>query len=118
MHIEAFRDYCLAKPGVEETFPFGPETLVYKVGGKVFAITGLDAPDFRVNLKCDPGYALELREQHPQIIPGWHMNKRHWNTVYFEDGLPESLLRSLIDQSYDLIFNALPLKMQKAIRAM
>ena len=116
MHIEAFRDYCLAKAGVEEGFPFGEDTLVFKVGGKIFAITGLDTPEFRVNLKCDPGYALDLRETYPQIIPGWHMNKQHWNTVCFEDGLPETLIRELIDHSYDLILASLPVKVQKAIR--
>lgn len=115
MHIEDFRNYCLSKPGVEEGFPFGEDTLVFKVGGKIFAITGLEAADFRVNLKCDPQYSIELREQHPQIIPGWHMNKQHWNTVYFEDGLSEDLLRSLIDHSYDLIYASLPKKVRDAI---
>lgn len=103
MHIEDFRNYCLAKPGAEETFPFGEDTLVYKVNGKIFAITGLDDENFSVNLKCDPQYALELRDEYPQIIPGFHMNKKHWNTVSFEDGLPEDLLRSLIDHSYTLV---------------
>jgi len=107
MHIEAFRAYCLAKKGVEETFPFDETTLVFKVMGKIFAITGLDHEDFRVNLKCDPQRAVELREQYPQIIPGWHSNKRHWNTVYFEDGLPEELLRELIDHSYELVVRGL-----------
>lgn len=107
MHIEAFRAYCLAKKGVEETFPFDETTLVFKVMGKIFAITGLEHEDFRVNLKCDPQRAVELREQYPQIIPGWHSNKRHWNTVYFEDGLPEELLRELIDHSYELVVRGL-----------
>ena len=111
MNIEDFRDYCLAKPGATEEFPFGPETLVYKVG-KIFAITGLDAEDFKVNLKCDPAYAIELRERYPQIIPGWHMNKQHWNTVHFEDGLPEDLLRKLIDHSYELIVESLSKKVR------
>jgi len=103
MNIEDFRNYCITKNGTEECFPFGEDTLVYKVHGKIFAITGLDDDTFRVNLKCDPQYALELRDEYAQIIPGWHMNKKHWNTVYFEDGLPEELLRKLIDHSYDLI---------------
>ena len=115
MNIEEFQQYCLAKPGVEETLPFGPDTLVFKVMGKIFAITGLDEAEFRVNLKCEPGRALQLREQYPQIIPGWHMNKQHWNTVYFEDGLPETLLRDLIDHSYDLIVAGLPLKLRKEL---
>ena len=116
MHIEDFRTYCLDKPGVTEGFPFGEDTLVFKVMGKIFAITGLDAIPFRVNLKCDPQYALELRDAHPQIVPGWHMNKQHWNTVFFEDGLPEDLLRSLIDHSYDLIVASLNKKLQEELK--
>ncbi len=115
MHIEAFVDYCLSKPGVEETTPFGPDTLVMKVMGKMFAATGLDEADFRVNLKCDPERALRLREEFPQIIPGWHMNKQHWNTVYFEDGLSEDLLRELIDHSYDLVVASLPKKVRAGL---
>ena len=118
VHIEDFRTYCLNKPGVTEGFPFGPDTLVLKVMGKIFAITGLDTDSFRVNLKCDPEYALELRDQHPQIIPGWHMNKQHWNTVFFEDGLPESLLRSLIDHSYELIAESLPKKRKEELKGL
>jgi predicted DNA-binding protein (MmcQ/YjbR family) len=103
MDIEQFRTYCLSKYGAEETFPFGEDTLVFKVYGKIFAITGLNDETFRVNLKCDPEYAIELRDHYPQIIPGWHMNKKHWNTVAFDEGLPEDLLRSLIDHSYGLV---------------
>ena len=116
MHIEAFVDYCLAKPGVEETTPFGPDTLVMKVMGKMFAATGLDAEEFRVNLKCEPQRALELREQYPEIIPGWHMNKTHWNTVYFEQGLPEELLRDLIDHSYELVVDGLSKKLKEELK--
>jgi predicted DNA-binding protein (MmcQ/YjbR family) len=113
MDIESFRQYCLQKPGVEETFPFGPDTLVYKVMGKIFAITGLEAESFRVNLKCDPERAIDLRDEYPdQIIPGWHMNKQHWNTVFFEEGLSNELLRELIDQSYLLIVDSLPPKVK------
>lgn len=93
----------MSKAGVEETAPFGPDTLVYKVMGKMFAATGLEEVDFRVNLKCDPQRAVELREMYPQIIPGWHMNKKHWNTVYFEQGLDDRMLYELIDHSYDLV---------------
>ena len=107
MDIETFRDYCLAKKGVEETFPFDEVTLVFKVMGKMFAVTGLDADDFRVNLKCDPDWSLELREQHPEIKPGWHMNKTHWNTVLFENGLEDNFLKELIDHSYDLVVKKL-----------
>ena len=111
MNIEAFRDYCLRKKGVEETFPFGVETLVFKVLGKIFAITGLDSAEFTVNLKCEPDRAVELRELHPDdIIPGWHMNKTHWNTVQFEGGLDDGFLKKLVDHSYDLIVASLPKK--------
>ena len=117
MDIEAFRKYCLELQGVEETFPFGPDNLVYKVFGKVFAITGLDEEEFRVNLKCDPERAIELREEYPdQIIPGWHMNKKHWNTVHFENGLSDKLLKELIDQSYELVFDGLPLSLKKQMK--
>lgn len=116
MNIEDFRDYCLVKPGVEETMPFGPDTLVFKVMGKAFALTGLEATDFRVNLKCDPARALQLREDHPQIIPGWHMNKKHWNTVYFEDGLDDAFLKELIDHSYDLVVSGLSKAVQQELK--
>jgi len=117
MDIEAFRKYCLGLQGVEETFPFGPDTLVYKVFGKVFAITGLDSEEFNVNLKCDPERAIDLREEYPdQIIPGWHMNKKHWNTVYFETGLNDKTLKDLIDHSYNLVVDGLPLKLKKHIK--
>ncbi|MEM6963595.1 MAG: MmcQ/YjbR family DNA-binding protein [Bacteroidota bacterium] len=107
MNIEEFREYCLTKKGVYEDFPFGEDTLTFKVMEKLFALTGLHEADFRVNLKCDPGYAIELREKYPDVIPGWHMNKKHWNTVYFERGLPSSFLCGLIDHSYDLIVKKL-----------
>lgn len=108
MHIEAFREYCIGLKGVEETLPFGPETLVFKVMGKMFAATGLNDEVFRVNLKCDPERAIELRASYPDIIPGWHMNKKHWNTVYFERGtIEESLLVDLIDHSYQLVVSSL-----------
>ena len=118
MDIEAFQKYCLSLPGVEETFPFGPDTLVYKVMGKVFAITGLDEVDFQVNLKCDPERALELRDEYPgRIIPGWHMNKKHWNTIYFESGLPHSLLIDLINHSYQLVVDSLPAKVRTQLKS-
>ena len=116
MNIESFRKYCLAFPGVEETTPFGPDTLVFKVMGKAFALTGLDAEEFSVNLKCDPERALELREHYPEeIIPGWHMNKRHWNTVFFERGLGDALLKDLIIHSYQLVVQNLPRKVREEL---
>ena len=107
MNIEEFRDYCLAKKGVEESFPFDESTLVFKVMGKMFALTGLDADEFTVNLKCDPQRAIDLREEYSQIRPGYHMSKKHWNTVHFEDGLEDDLLIELIEHSYDLVVKGL-----------
>ncbi len=113
MNIEAFREYCLRKKGVVEDFPFGEQTLVFKVMGKLFALTGLDEIEYSVNLKCDPDYAIELRETHPDdIAPGYHMNKKHWNTVQFERGLDDSFLKKLVDHSYDLVVASLPKKVR------
>lgn len=112
MNIEEFRHYCLNKKAVEETFPFDNVTLVFKVMGKMFALTGLDADEFKVNLKCDPEYAIELREEYQDIIEGWHMSKKHWNTVYFENGLDSKFLCELIDHSYDMVVK----KLKKADR--
>ncbi len=111
MNVETFRDYCLSKKGVEETFPFDEETLVFKVMGKMFALTGLDEDEFKVNLKCDPERIIQLREDHPDnILPGWHMSKKHWNTVLFENGMETNFLKELIDHSYDLVVDKLTKK--------
>lgn len=117
MDIESFRTYCMRLKGVEETLPFGPDTLVYKVMGKAFALTGLDDEQFQVNLKCDPERAIELRDEYPGvIIPGWHMNKKHWNTVFFEHGLSKDFLISLIDHSYQLVVDGLPKKLREDLQ--
>ena len=111
MDLLSFRTYCLQKPAVTETLPFGPDTLVMKVAGKMFALTGLDEADFRLNLKCDPQRALELRDRYPEIVPGWHMSKKHWNTVHVENGdLPDRVVCELIDHSYDLVVAGLTKK--------
>lgn len=107
MNIEEYREYCLSKPGVTEGFPFGPDTLVLRVGGKIFTIAGIENFE-RVNLKCDPERAVELREEYSGIIPGYHMNKQHWNTVYTNGSVPQKLVRELIDHSYDLVLKSLP----------
>lgn len=107
MDIEQFRIYCLEKKATTEEFPFGPENLVLKVGGKIFAITDLESERFSVNLKCDPERAVELREQYTEVMPGYHMNKAHWNTVDFEGSLEPRLLRELIDHSYALVVKSL-----------
>jgi predicted DNA-binding protein (MmcQ/YjbR family) len=115
MNVESFRDYCLAKPGVTEGFPFGPETLVFKVMGKLFALTNVDAFD-SVNLKCDPEYAIELRETFQGVKPGYHMNRKHWNTVSVESDVPEQLLKEMIDQSYDLVVQSLTKKLRDELQ--
>ena len=107
MDLAQFREYCLAKPGASESTPFGPDVLVFKVGGKIFALAALDEVPARANLKCDPDLALELRDRYEQITPGYHMNKKHWNTVEIENGIPDAELRNMIDHSYDLIAKSL-----------
>ncbi len=118
MNIEAFRDYCLAKKGVTEEFPFDKTTLVFKVMGKMFALTGLDRIPFSVNLKCDPDRAIELREYHPEITPGYHMSKKHWNTVNFSGGLSTNMLCELIDHSYNLVVSGLTKKLQQELEGL
>jgi predicted DNA-binding protein (MmcQ/YjbR family) len=116
MHIEAFREYCLSKKGVTEGFPFGDDTLVFKVGGKMFALTGLNSDKFEVNLKCEPERALELRASYHSVRPGYHMNKTHWNTVDFGSGeLNNKLLTELIDHSYNLVLASLTAKARAEI---
>ena len=107
MNIEEFRDYCLSKYAVTESFPFDNNALVFKVGGKMFALAGVE--NFvSTNLKCDPEKAIDLRETYNGIKPGFHMNKKHWNTVTVESDVPNKLLLDLIDHSYDLVFKSLP----------
>jgi len=115
MNIEFFRTYCLSKKCVTEAFPFDEVTLAFKVCNKMFALTGLDSDDFIVNLKCDPERAIELRERHEAIRPGFHMNKKHWNSVHFDDNLPEQLLKELIDHSYDMVVKGLPKKIREKL---
>ena len=109
MDIEALRLYCLSQKTATEDTPFGPDTLVFRVMGKIFGLMSLDITECRINLKCDPDYAIELREKHPDhIIAGYHMNKKHWNTVYCERGLDDKLIRELVVHSYELIVQSLP----------
>ncbi|MFC1419603.1 MmcQ/YjbR family DNA-binding protein [Streptacidiphilus cavernicola] len=112
MTPDTLKAACLELNGAEETFPFGPETSVFKVGGKVFALTALDGQPLKVSLKCDPDLALQLREAHPAIVGGWHLNKRHWNTVTLDGSVPEPLVREMIEDSYDLIVAKLPRRQQ------
>jgi predicted DNA-binding protein (MmcQ/YjbR family) len=106
LNIEEIRDYCLAKPGVTEGLPFGEDTLVFKVGEKLFLLTSLSEGD-RFNVKCDPELAIELREQHPEVRPGFHMNKKHWNTVHTDGNLTRRQIFDMIDHSYDMVFKGL-----------
>ncbi len=104
MNIEQLRDYCLCLPGVSEHFPFDETTLVFKVNGKMFALTDLEGP-LSVNLKCDPETAMELRERYPAVLPGYHMNKLHWNTILIDGTISDKLITEWIDHSYQLISN-------------
>lgn len=111
MNIGQFRQLCIEKPGATEETPFGPHTLVFKVGGKIFALTDLDTFE-SVSLKCDPGRAVELREEHEAIIPGYHMNKKHWNTLRMDGSMRDALVRELLDHSYSLVRASLPRSVQ------
>jgi predicted DNA-binding protein (MmcQ/YjbR family) len=118
MTIQDYYDYCLAMKGVTEHFPFDEDTLVFKVGGKMFALSSLsqwEKGEASINLKCDPERALELRAQYEAIEPGYHMSKIHWNTVAVDGDVPERMLRELIDHSYELVFKSLTKKLQAEI---
>lgn len=114
MDIELFREYCLSLPMVTEEFPFDETTLVFKVAGKMFALTDLEQP-FAIALKCQPEYAIELREHHANIQGAYHMNKKHWNTVYDAAIMDDSFLKQLIDLSYKLVAAGLPLKFRREL---
>ena len=114
MNIESLREYCLSKKNVEETLPFGPEVLVYKVSGKIFLLLSLDDEPLQFNVKCDPELAIELREEHSCVLPGYHMNKKHWNTIVVDGSAPSNQLKEWIDHSYELVVNALPKKRKTA----
>jgi len=115
MNIEEIRAYCISKKAVTEGFPFDDTTLVFKVGGKMFALLSLDE-GHAINLKCDPEMAMTLREQYEAVQPGYHMNKTHWNTVMLNGSVPGSLIREWIDHSYDLILKSLSRKVQQSIK--
>ena len=114
-NVESFREYCIEKAHVSESFPFDENTLVFKLNGKMFALIGLE-DGVRCNLKCDPDRAISLREEYDGVIPGYHMSKTHWNTVYFDRDVPESLLIELIDHSYDLILKGFSKKIQQDLQ--
>ncbi len=114
MDLEAFRKHCLSKKGVSEGFPFGEDTLVFKVMGKIFAITSFEQP-LSVNLKCDPEKAVELRESYEDVQQGYHMNKKHWNTVNFEGEISVRELKEMTDHSYELVVNSLTKKLKEEL---
>ncbi|MDG2431053.1 MmcQ/YjbR family DNA-binding protein [Flavobacterium sp.] len=116
MNLELFYEYCLSKQGVTEHFPFDEDTIVFKVGGKMFALSSLkkwEEGTPSVNLKCDPDRGEELRAQYDDIVPGWHMSKVHWNTVKINNDLPDNMVKELIDHSYELVFKSLTKKMRE-----
>jgi predicted DNA-binding protein (MmcQ/YjbR family) len=112
MDIESLRDYCIAKREVSEGFPFGETTLVFKVKGKMFLLAALDTPVLQFNVKCDPEKAIEWREQYEAVQPGYHMNKKMWNTVVVDGSIPVKVLKGMIDDSYVLVVKSLPKKDQ------
>ena len=113
MNIESIRDYCLSLPATSEYFPFDETTLAFRVANKIFAMIDLDNTEWFV-LKCDPDYAVELRESHPEITGAWHMNKKHWNQLNLYGHLPDSLIQHLIRHSYELVVKKLPRKVKEA----
>ncbi|HSZ24076.1 MAG TPA: MmcQ/YjbR family DNA-binding protein [Cytophagaceae bacterium] len=115
MNIEEYREYCLSKKEVIEELPFGPDTLVFKVKGKIFALTSLETFE-SINLKCDPEEAVALREKYEAVIPGYHMNKKHWNTIIMDGSLSDKLIKQWIDDSYKLVINALTKKEKEELQ--
>ena len=115
MNIETLREYCLSKKAATEDFPFGEETLVFRVMNKIFLLVSLDSDPLQFNAKCDPEKAIELREEYDAIKPGYHMNKKHWNTVIVDGTISTALLKEMIDDSYDLIAQSLPKKLREEL---
>jgi predicted DNA-binding protein (MmcQ/YjbR family) len=115
MDIELVRDYCLKKKGVTETLPFGPDVIVYKVKGKAFLLLPLDTGELQFNVKCDPDLALELREEYACVKPGYHMNKKHWNTIEVDGTLNSKQIKQMIDHSYELVVQSLTKKQQEGL---
>lgn len=115
MNVEDIRDYCISKDFITESTPFDEVTLVFKVGGKMFALLPLDEIQLSVNLKCDPEKAVALRELYPAVTPGYHMNKSHWNTVFIDGTIEKKLILQWIDDSYQLVLNSLPRKIRESL---
>jgi predicted DNA-binding protein (MmcQ/YjbR family) len=115
MNAPELRQWCLAHAGAAEDFPFTPEHSVFKVHGKMFALSALEREPLEVSVKCEPELAIELRNSYPAIRPGYHLNKRHWNTITVDGSLPDQLVRDLVEDSYDLVVSALPKRVQKEL---
>jgi predicted DNA-binding protein (MmcQ/YjbR family) len=115
MDATELRQWCLQHAGAIEDFPFGPETSVFKVAGKMFALSALDRAPLEVSVKCEPELAAQLRHSYPAIRPGYHLNKRHWNTITLDGSLPDQLLGDLIEDSYDLVVSALPRRVRQQL---
>jgi len=115
MNARELRDWCLDHAGAVEDFPFTAEHSVFKVNGKMFAISALEREPLEVSVKCEPELAVELRNSYPAIRPGYHLNKRHWNTITLDGSLPDQLVRDLVEDSYDLVVSALPKRVQKEL---
>ncbi len=115
MNIEDIREYCLAMPAVSESTPFDDVTLVFKVAGKMFAIVPMDETDLRITLKCDPDLAIQLREQYPCVLPGYHTSKKHWNTILVDGSVNREKLAKWIDHSYAMVLKGLPAKTRKEL---
>ncbi|MBI1781957.1 MAG: MmcQ/YjbR family DNA-binding protein [Sphingobacteriales bacterium] len=113
MDIELLRDYCLQKPDTTEELPFGPDVVVFKVRGKAFLLLSLDTEDLQFNVKCDPDRAVELREEYSCVQPGYHMNKKHWNTIIVDGTLNTKQIKQMIDHSYELVVNSLSKKVKR-----
>lgn len=116
MNIEDLRSYCIQKPSVEESFPFGAPTLVFKVAGKIFLLVNIEGNPLQFNVKCDPEKALELREEYDCVLPGYHMSKKHWNTVVCDGSVQLKLLKQWIDHSYELVVDSLPKKLREQMQ--
>lgn len=115
MNIESLRNYCLSLKGTSEEFPFDSNTLVFKVGGKIFLLTSLDAEELQFNVKCDPEIAVQLREQYDTVLPGYHMNKKHWNTIIANGSISDTQLKEWISNSYQLVIDSLPKKIKEEL---
>ena len=115
MRSDELRDHCLGFPGSDETFPFGPQTSVFKVAGKMFALSRLAQCPLEVSLKCEPALAQQLRESHEAVLPGYHLNKRHWNTVIVDGSLADEVIKDMIEDSYDLVVSQLPASRRRAL---